>query len=92
MTNHSSLDTPVARIVVIRKSLAAFVCGIFGFLPFLGLVPGLYALFCWARIRARNRDEWNPAAAYLSWGARLSLLGLLGTALITSVALVQVLL
>ena len=79
------------RIIVIRKSLTAFVCGLVGFLPFLGLVPGLYALYCWAHIRARYPDEWNPAAAYLSWGARLSLLGLLGTALVTSVALVQAL-
>ena len=81
----------MSRIIVIRKSLAAFVCGLFGFLPFLGLVPGLYAIFCWARIRTRYRNEWNPAAAYLNWGARLSLLGLLGTALVTSVALVQAL-
>jgi len=77
------------RIIVIRKSLAAFVCGLFGFLPFIGLGPGVYALVCWARIRSCYRDEWNPAAAYLSWGARLSLLGLLGTALITAVILVQ---
>lgn len=79
------------RIIVIRKSLAAFVCGLFGFLPLIGVVPGLYALFCWTRIRARYPNEWNPAAAYLSWGARLALLGLLGTALILSVILVQVL-
>lgn len=79
------------RILVIRKSLAAFVCGIFGFLPFLGLVPGIYALLCWAEIRLRHPGEWNPASAYLSWGARLSLLGLLGTALVTFIALVQIL-
>ena len=79
------------RIIVIRNSLAAFVCGIVGFLPFIGLVPGLYALLCWARIRTRYPVEWNPAAAYLSWGARLSLLGLLGTALIVASLLVQVL-
>ncbi len=79
------------RILVIRKSLTAFVCGLFGLLPFIGLVPGLYALFCWARIRARYPNEWNPAAAYLSWGALLSVLGLLGTALIVSVILVQML-
>ncbi len=72
-----------------RKSLAAFVCGLFGFLPFLGLLPGLYALICWLRIRTRYPNEWNPAGAYLSWGARLSLLGLLGTALIVSVIFVE---
>jgi hypothetical protein len=80
------------RILVIHKSLTAFVCGIFGFLPFLGLVPGIYSLLCWVEIRTRYPNEWNPAAAYLSWGARLSLLGLLGTALIVAVILVQCLL
>ena len=77
------------RIIVIRESLTAFVCGLFGFLPFLGIVPGLYALFCWNHIRTCYPDEWNPASAYLSWGARLSLIGLLGTALIVSVLIVE---
>jgi hypothetical protein len=89
--NGDPLPAPMRRIIVIRRSLTAFVCGLFGFLPFIGLVPGLLALSSWARIRIRYRDEWNPAAAYLSWGARLSLLGLLGTALIVSVILVQAL-
>ena len=75
------------RIFVIHKSLTAFVCGLIGFLPFIGLVPGLYALFCWAHIRSRYPDEWNPASAYLSWGARLALIGLLGSALIVAVAI-----
>ena len=75
------------RIIVIRTSLAAFVCGLIGFLPIIGVLPGLYALLCWNRIRTRYPDEWNPASAYLSWGARLALLGLLGSALIVSVAI-----
>ena len=75
------------RIIVIRKSLTAFVCGMIGFLPFIGVVPGLYALLCWARIRTRYPDEWNPASAYLSWGARLALCGLLGSAQIVAVAI-----
>lgn len=82
-------SSPAARIIVIRRSLQAFVCGIFGFLPFIGLVPGLFALTSWAVVRSRYRHEWNPAAAYLSWGARLSLLGLAGTFLVTGVILVQ---
>lgn len=82
-------STPAARAIVIRQSLAAFVCGIFGFLPFIGLVPGFYALACWARVHHRYRHEWNPAARYLSWGARLSLLGLMGSALIVGVIFVQ---
>ena len=75
------------RIIVIRKSLTAFVCGLIGFLPIIGVLTGLYALLCWNSIRTRYPDEWNPASAYLSWGARLALLGLLGSALIVSVAI-----
>jgi hypothetical protein len=75
------------RIFVIRKSLTAFVCGLIGFLPIIGVLPGLYALLCWSHIRTRYPDEWNPASAYLSWGARLALLGLVGSALIVSVAI-----
>jgi hypothetical protein len=64
------------RIIVIQLSLRAFVCGLLGALPVIGLVPGLYALFCWARISRRYPGEWNPASDYLSWGAALAVLGL----------------
>ena len=76
------------RILVIHKSLTAFVCGLIGFLPFIGLVPGLYALRCWAHIGIHYPDEWNPASAYLSWGARLALIGLLGSGMTVAVAIV----
>jgi hypothetical protein len=66
----------VRRIIVIQLSLRAFACGLVGVLPVIGLVPGLYALSCWARIRRRYRDEWNPASSYLSWGSILAVLGL----------------
>jgi len=78
----------MSRILVIHKSLTAFVCGVIGFLPFIGLVPGLYALFCWAHILRRYPNEWNPASAYLSWGTRLALIGLLTSALIVAVIIV----
>lgn len=75
------------RIIVIRKSLTAFVCGLIGFLPIIGVLPAVYALLCWNRIRTRYPDEWNPASAYLSWGARLAMIGLGASALIVSVAI-----
>jgi len=77
------------RIIVIRTSLTAFVCGLIGFLPVIGIVPGLYSLLCWNRIRTRYPDEWNPASAYLSWGVRLALLGLGASALIVSAVIVS---
>ena len=70
------------RITAIRKSLAAFVCGIIGVVPLIGFVPAVWALVSWRQVRTRYRDEWNPASAYLSWGARLGLLGLIGSALL----------
>ena len=69
------------RIIVIRKSLTAFVCGLIGFLPVIGVVPAVIALVWWNQIRIRYRDEWNPASTYLNCGALLALLGLLGSAL-----------
>jgi hypothetical protein len=74
------------RIIVIRNSLTAFVCGLIGVLPLIGVVPGVYALICWGRIRVRYRDEWNPASAYLSFGALFALLGLLSSALLVAVS------
>jgi len=64
------------RVSVIQLSLRAFVCGLIGVLPLIGLVPGLYALVCWARISRRYAGEWNPASGYLSWGVALAVLGL----------------
>ena len=64
------------RIIVIQLSLKAFVCGVIGVLPVIGLVPALYALSCWARVLQRYPDEWNPASNYLRCGSILALLGL----------------
>jgi hypothetical protein len=66
----------VPRIIVIQLSLRAFVCGIIGLLPVIGLVPALHALACWVRVRRRYRDEWNPAASYLRCGSILAVAGL----------------
>jgi hypothetical protein len=76
------------RITAIRKSLTGFVCGIVGFLPIIGLVPAVYALVCWRQVQTRYGREWNPAEVYLSVGARLALLGVLGSALIIAIAVV----
>ena len=76
------------RIIVIRLSLRAFVCGLIGFLPIIGVVPGLYALLCWGRIRMRYPKESNPASDYLSWGAYLAVLGVGISALGLSAAII----
>jgi hypothetical protein len=54
------------RIGAIEKSLNAFVCGLFGFVPLVGIFPAVHAITCWLRVRRRYREDWNPAEAYLN--------------------------
>jgi hypothetical protein len=70
------------RATAIRRSLAAFVWGLFGFLPLLGLVPALRALTHWWVVQSNFRDQWNPASAYLRAGMVLAGFGLLSTLLL----------
>jgi hypothetical protein len=81
-------DTSANRIIVIRTSLRVFVCGLIGWLPLIGYFPALYALVAYFRIRARYRDEWNPASTYLAWGAGLALTGFLISVLLVAALLV----
>ena len=76
-------------IAAIRQSLRAFVWSLFGLLPVLGLVPAIYALICWARVRRRCR-EWNAAAIYLNWAAVLGVAGILGSALVVLAVGIQI--
>ena len=75
------------RITAIRKSLTGFVCGIFGFLPVIGLIPALYAVACWRSVRRHYGEQWNPAQAYLRGGVLLASFGLLSSALLCMVIL-----
>jgi hypothetical protein len=75
------------RIGAIRRSMRGFVWGLFGFCPVIGVLPGLYALVCWARVRSSYRKEWNPATAYLNWGAALAVIGLLNSGLLVVMVL-----
>jgi hypothetical protein len=64
------------QITAIQKSLTAFICGILGFLPVIGLVPATYAIATWMKVRGEYHD-WNPAAPYLNGGAALGFISLL---------------
>jgi hypothetical protein len=74
-------DRAMDRITAIRKSLATFAWGTVGLLPIIGLIPAVYAIRSWRRVTVQYGNEWNPASAYLSWGARLACLGLLASVL-----------
>lgn len=66
------------RIRIIQKSTNAFICGLFGLLPVLGLPFGIAALVQFVQVR-RQTTDWNPAERYLDWGAILALIGFLLT-------------
>ncbi len=66
------------RIRIIQKSTSAFICGLFGLLPVLGLPFGIAALVQFVQVR-RQTTDWNPAERYLDWGAILALIGFLLT-------------
>ena len=66
---------PTERIAIIRKSLTIFICGLFGLLPVIGIIPGIFSMVGWAQIR-RHSEDINPAARYVTWGVWLSLLGI----------------
>jgi len=76
--------SPADRITLIRKSLTVFVCGLLSLVPFIGVVPAAFA-FCGAARLVRFRHEWNPASAYMRWGAVSALLGVGITALVSLV-------
>lgn len=67
------------RINAIRTSLTAFVCGLIGLLPVIGVPFGVAAIVIFIRARRRKSTEWNPAEHYIDWGARFGLLGLVLT-------------
>ena len=69
--------TPSQRIIVIRKSLRVFHCGLASLLPVIGLFPAACALVgSWQVSRFTG---FNPARRYARWGHALALLGILIT-------------
>ena len=73
------------RVTAIRRSFAAFVCGILAFLPLIGIIPAVCALNHWWAVRSNYRDQWNPASPYLRAGVAFALFSLLSTTLLGAV-------
>lgn len=69
------------RVTAINKSMRVFFCGLLGFLPLIGLIPGILALYWYAQVEA-NYGEWNPGGGYMRAGAILALLGVMGSLLV----------
>ncbi|MGB7746966.1 MAG: hypothetical protein WBN75_06740 [Verrucomicrobiia bacterium] len=60
--------TAEAKIQMLRSSIQCFVCGLLGLLPAIGLPFALAALVISAKVRARQKQNWNAAQPYQVWG------------------------
>jgi hypothetical protein len=76
------------RITAINESLTVFVYGIFGLVPILGCVPAFCAQYRAWRVKREFGTEWNPADAYLTWGAAMACAGLLVSVALVCVAII----
>ena len=63
------------RAESIRLSLRAFIGGLIGLVPVLGLPAALYAIVCWACTLRRVKVSWNPGLVYLYVGLAFALIG-----------------
>jgi ascorbate-specific PTS system EIIC-type component UlaA len=57
-----------AKIKMLENSIRCLVCGMLGLLPVIGLPFALAALVLSAKVRARQKKNWNAAKPYLVWG------------------------
>lgn len=69
-----------------KRPPAAEVCAPLSVLLAIEFALAIYALVWWGRIRSQFRNQWNPASAYLGWGALLALTGMLVSALMVAAA------
>lgn len=61
--------------------MTSFGCGIAACVPFVGLIPAVFAVVISEQVIRRYHD-WNPAAHHLKWSRRLVLLGVVITLLV----------
>lgn len=74
------------RIALIRRSLTAFVCGLVGLVPVLGMPFGAAAIVLFVTVRRSKGTEWNPAESYLDRAVVLALIGLILTLVSSAIA------
>jgi hypothetical protein len=68
-------DIPSAKIRMLKNSLQCFVFGLLGFLPGIGLPFALSALWISGRVRVKEKQIWNAARPYRTWGVICAAVG-----------------
>jgi hypothetical protein len=57
-----------AKSKMLEDSIRCFVCGMLGLLPVIGFPFAIAALVLSAKVRARQKKNWNAARLYQIWG------------------------
>jgi hypothetical protein len=57
-----------AKIQLLNSSMRCFVFGLLGLIPAVGLPFALAALWISGRARAKEKQMWNAARSYRTWG------------------------
>ncbi|MGA2180162.1 MAG: hypothetical protein ABSH15_11345 [Verrucomicrobiota bacterium] len=57
-----------AKIQMLQSSVRCFVCGLLGLLPVIGLPFAIAALWISGRVRVKEKQMWNAAQSYRTWG------------------------
>ena len=66
---------PAAKIRMMKTSIRCFVFGSLSLVPVIGVPFGLAALWLCGRVRAQEKQFWNPAQSYRVWGAVCATVG-----------------
>ena len=69
---------PAAKIELMKASTRCLILGMLGLLPVIGLPCALAALWLAGRIRAREKQLWNPAQPYRLIGVACAAVGTIG--------------
>lgn len=77
------------QVVMIRRSLRCFACGLVGILPGIGIPFAVVALGDYLHVSQHKGAVANPAEHYLRWGAYGAVAGLLLTMFLAALIAVQ---
>lgn len=68
-------DIPSAKIRMLKSSMRCFVFGLLGLIPLIGLPFALSALWISGRVRVKEKQLWNAARPYRTWGVVCAAVG-----------------
>ena len=69
-------DDTLAKITMLKGSLRCFAYGLLGLLPVIGIPFAIAALWRAGKVRSLEKQFWNAAGPYRTWGIICAATGL----------------